>query len=134
MPGRSTSQGISCPRCRRGKLLVCAPLLGSGAAVSPGWHGPARAWIIAATESLAAEYAPHGLRVNAILPITDDSPAVPSFMRAASSPLRQQALAAIPLGRFASPTDIGAAAVFLCSDAATFLTGVILPIYGGHRL
>jgi 3-oxoacyl-[acyl-carrier protein] reductase len=72
--------------------------------------------------------------VNALLPVTDDSPAVPSFMRAAPSPARQQALAAVPLGRFATAGDIGTAAGFLCSDNAAFLTGVILPVDGGHRL
>lgn len=118
----------------RGTVLTCAPLPGSGAAAPHGWHGPARAWVIAATESLAAAAAPQGLRVNAILPVTDDSPAVPSFMRTATAPARQQALSAVPLGRFAAPADIGAAAVFLCSDAAAFLTGVILPVDGGHRL
>jgi 3-oxoacyl-[acyl-carrier protein] reductase len=100
----------------------------------PGWHGPARAWAMAATESLAAEYAPHGIRVNAIMPTTDDSTPVPSFMGGTSSTARQQALATIPLGRFAAPADIGAAAAFLCSDAAAFLTGVILPVDGGRRL
>jgi 3-oxoacyl-[acyl-carrier protein] reductase len=103
-------------------------------ASTPGWHGPARAWLTAATEAMAAELAPDGLRVNAILPVIDDSPSVPSFMGGTRSAARQQALATIPLGRFAAPDDIGQAAVFLCSDAAAFLTGVILPVDGGRRL
>ena len=118
----------------RGVILTHIPTAARLPRSRPGWHGPARAWAIAATESLAAEYAPHGIRVNALLPVTDDSPPVPAFMGGASATARQQALAAIPLGRTATPADIGAAAVFLCSDAAAFLTGVILPVDGGRRL
>ncbi len=55
-------------------------------------------------------------------------------MGGAKSVARTQALSAIPLGRFAAPDDIGQAAVYLCSDSAAFLTGVILPVDGGRRL
>lgn len=100
---------------------------------APGWHGPAKAWQTAATQAMAAELAPHGLRVNAIQPVLDDLPAVPSFMGGTKSPARQHALSTIPFGRFATPDDIGLAAVYLCSDAAAFITGAILPVNGGRR-
>jgi 3-oxoacyl-[acyl-carrier protein] reductase len=118
----------------RGVVLNCCSITGIYNKSHPGWLGPAKAWVMAATESMAAEYAPHGLRVNAMFPIIDDSPPVPSFMGGAKSATRQQALASVPLGRFAGHTDIGDAAVFLCSDTASFLTGVILPVDGGRRL
>jgi 3-oxoacyl-[acyl-carrier protein] reductase len=117
-----------------GAILNYIAISGIYSGSSPGWHGPAKAWLVAATEAMAAELAPGGLRVNAILPVIDDSPSVPTFMGGNKSAARQQALSAIPLGRFAAPDDIGQAAVFLCSDAAAFLTGVILPVDGGRRL
>jgi len=118
----------------QGVILNYIAISGVNGKSRPGWHGPAKAWSIAATEAMAAEFASSGLRVNAILPVIDDSPPVPSFMGGAKSAARTQALSNIPLGRFAAPEDIGQAAVYLCSDAASFLTGVILPVDGGRRL
>jgi 3-oxoacyl-[acyl-carrier protein] reductase len=118
----------------RGVILNYIAISGVNGKSRPGWYGPAKAWSIAATEAMAAEFAPSGLRVNAILPVIDDSPPVPSFMGGAKSTARTQALSSIPLGRFAAPEEIGEAAVYLCSDAAAFLTGVILPVDGGRRL
>ncbi len=112
--------------------------LAATAGVSPrpkvNWFGAAKGWVIAATEGMAVELAPHGIRVNALVPVTDDNPALPSFMGGAKSDLKARALAAIPLGRFATPDDLGQAAVFLCSDAAGLITGVSLNVDGGRRI
>jgi gluconate 5-dehydrogenase len=80
--------------------------------------------------ALATEVSPLGVRVNAIAPgwIETDM----SRRAMAHDPARKRRiLARTPLGRFGEPDDIGAAAVYLCSPAAKFVTGAVLPVDGG---
>jgi len=80
--------------------------------------------------ALATEFSPHGVRVNAIAPGWIDS----AMLRGAfaGDPARaQRVLSRTPLQRLGDPTDIGNAAVYLCSPAASFVTGVMLPVDGG---
>jgi len=82
------------------------------------------------TKSLALAYATEGIRVNAIAPGW--------IATALTAPLRADAqrsepiLARTALGRWGTPEDVVGAAVFLCSPAAAFITGVILPVDGGY--
>jgi NAD(P)-dependent dehydrogenase (short-subunit alcohol dehydrogenase family) len=82
------------------------------------------------TKSLALAYATEGIRVNAIAPGW--------IATALTTPLREDAqrsapiLARTALGRWGTPEDVVGAAVFLCSPAAAFITGVILPVDGGY--
>ncbi|ANN76505.1 SDR family NAD(P)-dependent oxidoreductase [Bordetella flabilis] len=82
----------------------------------------------ALTESLAAEWAPRGVRVNAIAPgffITD-------LNRGAMTEERQaRALARVPMGRFGDVDELSGAAVFLSSRAASYVTGITVPVDGG---
>jgi NAD(P)-dependent dehydrogenase (short-subunit alcohol dehydrogenase family) len=83
--------------------------------------------------ALATEVSSSGVRVNAIAPgwIETDM----SRRAMAGDPARKRRiLARTPLGRFGEPDDIGAAAVYLCSPAAKFLTGVVLPVDGGMSI
>ena len=80
--------------------------------------------------ALATEVSPFGVRVNAIAPgwIETDM----SRRAMAGDPARKRRiLARTPLGRFGEPDDIGAATVYLCSPAAKFVTGAVLPVDGG---
>jgi NAD(P)-dependent dehydrogenase (short-subunit alcohol dehydrogenase family) len=80
--------------------------------------------------ALATEVSPSGVRVNAIAPgwIETDM----SQRAMAGDPARKRRiLARTPLGRFGEPDDVGAAAVYLCSPAAKFVTGAMLPVDGG---
>jgi len=90
----------------------------------------AKSACVGLVRALAVEFSPGGVRVNAIAPGWIESP----MMRKAldDDPRRQQKiLDRTPLGRFGTAEDIGLAAVYLCSDAARFVTGVVLPIDGG---
>lgn len=83
--------------------------------------------------SLAVEVSGQGVRVNAIAPGWIES----DMMRRAvdSDPARKaKILGRTPMGRFGQPEDIGRAAVFLCSPAAQFITGVVLPVDGGAAI
>jgi 3-oxoacyl-[acyl-carrier protein] reductase len=112
--------------------------LAATSGVSPrpriNWFGASKAWVIAATQGMAVELAPHGIRVNALVPVCDDSPPLPSFMGGAKGDHKTKALAAIPMGRFATAEDVGQAALFLCSDASALITGIALDVDGGRRI
>ncbi len=95
--------------------------------------------VVGLTKSLALELAPAGIRVNSILPGWTHTERVDYLLhyRAgvnASSYEEERAriTGAIPLGRMAEPEEFGRVAAFLCSPAASYLTGVMLPVDGGH--
>ncbi|MEM9872430.1 MAG: SDR family oxidoreductase [Pseudomonadota bacterium] len=110
--------------------------IASTAGVSPrpnlNWYNASKGWMITATKAMAVELAPHGIRVNALNPVAGETPLLKSFMGTDTPELRAKFLATIPLGRFSTPQDMGAAATFLCSDAASMITGVALEIDGGR--
>ncbi|MEA2576622.1 MAG: hypothetical protein QOD78_210 [Chloroflexota bacterium] len=81
------------------------------------------------TRQWATEWAPHGIRVNAIMPTFVDTPQVATLLE---DPVFKAGIVnRIPLGRVGETSDIVGPAIFLCSDAASFVTGQILGIDGG---
>jgi NAD(P)-dependent dehydrogenase (short-subunit alcohol dehydrogenase family) len=79
--------------------------------------------------SWAAELAPRHIRVNVVAPGPTDT----DMMAAVSDEMRQMLIAPIPMGRMARAEEVAAAAVFLLSDAASFMTGAELCVDGGMR-
>jgi 2-deoxy-D-gluconate 3-dehydrogenase len=95
-------------------------------------YGAAKAAVVSLTLTLAAEWAAQGIRVNALLPgwVATD---LTEFLR--QDPVREQdLLKRIPLKRWADPAEIAAPAVFLASDAASYITGQVLIVDGGLTL
>lgn len=91
--------------------------------------------VIGLTRELAIEWARHGIRVNAIQPCQFLTPALQVFIDAAPDPeaVVEQFLKGIPLDRMGDPErDIVGPIVFLASDAAAMITGVVLPVDGGN--
>jgi NAD(P)-dependent dehydrogenase (short-subunit alcohol dehydrogenase family) len=85
--------------------------------------------VVGLTKNAAIEYAERGIRVNAVCPGF-----IRTNMTAASLADPERAarmVAAEPMGRIGDPEEVAAAVVWLCSDAASFLTGVALPVDGG---
>jgi NAD(P)-dependent dehydrogenase (short-subunit alcohol dehydrogenase family) len=80
----------------------------------------------------AEELGPKGIRVNSIAPGVIDSAQIDKI-RAVRADYDETSAKSIPLGRIGIPTDIGAAAVFLASDEAAFITGASLVVSGGRR-
>lgn len=106
-----------------GAIVNTASLAGLWANEGDAPYATAKHGVVGLTKTAAVEYADRGVRVNALCPgITD-------------TPLAEGALEALvdttPIGRAADPAEVGGMAVWLCSDEASFVTGVSLPIDGG---
>jgi NAD(P)-dependent dehydrogenase (short-subunit alcohol dehydrogenase family) len=116
----------------RGCVLNTASMLsffGSGAAPA---YSASKGGIAQLTKSLAIAWAPDGIRVNAIAPGWIETPLTEPL---SSDPVRRQAIIdRTPLARWGRPDDLAGAALFLCSPAAAFITGVILPVDGGYSV
>jgi peroxisomal 2,4-dienoyl-CoA reductase len=92
----------------------------------------AKAGVDALTRNLAVEWGRHGIRVNAIAPgpIGDTE----GMKRLVPEPIKEKLRHQIPLQRFGEIADIEKAAIFLCSDAASYINGAVLVVDGGHWL
>jgi len=92
----------------------------------------AKAGVDALTRNLAVEWGRHGIRVNAIAPgpIEDTE----GMTRLVPEPVRERLKKNVPLGRFGRIADIEKAALFICSEAGSFINGEVLVVDGGHWL
>ena len=116
----------------RGAILNVASTGGVSPRPNLTWYNASKGWMIPATRAMAVELAPFGVRVNAINPVAGDTPLLKTFMGEDTPEIRAKFLASIPLGRFSTPADMGAAAAFLCSDDAAMVTGVAMEVDGGR--
>jgi 3-oxoacyl-[acyl-carrier protein] reductase len=116
----------------RGAVVNIASTAGISPRPNLTWYNASKGWMITATQSMAVELAPKGVRVNAICPVAGETPLLQSFMGSDTPEIRAKFLSTIPIGRFSTPQDIAAATVFLASDAASMITGVALPVDGGR--
>jgi len=120
-------------RRARGSFLVMASnkgLVGQrGSPVYVATKGAA----VQLSRALALDWAPDGIRVNALCPGLVDTPMLESFVGALpkSASARRRVAREQPPGRLAQPAECAAAALFLSSSAASFITGVALPVDGG---
>ncbi|KAF7187642.1 4-formylbenzenesulfonate dehydrogenase TsaC1/TsaC2 [Pseudocercospora fuligena] len=99
------------------------------------WYAGSKGAVTAITKGLAAEFAKDGIRCNAICPVAADTGMMKSVLGGEDTPEgRAVIVKGIPMGRVATPEDVGNAAAFLASDEASFITGVDLPVDGGRAL
>ena len=91
-----------------------------------------KAGIVNMSEGFAKELAPHGIRVNAVLPGLTDT----KFASALTSNemILKSVLAHVPMNRVADPSEMAGAALYLASDAASYTTGTCLNVDGGYLL
>ncbi|HLW91349.1 MAG TPA: glucose 1-dehydrogenase [Roseiarcus sp.] len=96
------------------------------------WYNATKGAVHLMTKSMAVELAPDKIRVCALAPVAGDTPLLASFLGEDTPERRAAFKATVPLGRFSTPQDIANAALFLASDEANFLTGVVLEVDGGR--
>lgn len=109
---------------RWGRIVSVASTAGQTGVEGQANYAAAKAGVIGASKALAREVAKRGVTVNVLAPgfietdMTNDVP-------------REQMVAKIPAGRFGKPEEVAAAAAFLCSEGAAYITGAVLNINGG---
>lgn len=116
-----------------GSLVVMASKTGLVAQPDSPLYCATKGAAIQLARALALDWAPEGIRVNAVCPGIVQTPMLERFLDDLPDPeqARQQFAVAQPLGRLAQPAECAAAALFLASPAASFITGVALPVDGG---
>lgn len=113
--------------------------VGSTAGIRPRpgltWYNSSKGAVNLMTRSLAVELAPDKIRVCGIAPVMGATGLLEAFMGQPDTPEnRARFIATIPMGRLSEPADIANAALYLASDEAEFITGVILEVDGGRTV
>jgi NAD(P)-dependent dehydrogenase (short-subunit alcohol dehydrogenase family) len=111
----------------KGSIINIASTEGLRAAPTNPAYGAAKAGVINLTQSLAVEWAPHNIRVNTVAPGFIET----AFPYSLEIPELRDLFARVPLGRAAKTEEIGAAVVYLASDAANCVTGAMIVVDGG---
>ena len=110
--------------------------IGSTAGIRPrpglAWYNATKGAVNLLSKSMAVELAPDKIRVCALAPVAGETPLLPMFMGEDTPEKRALFKASVPLGRLSVPQDIANACLFLASDEAQFLTGVVLEVDGGR--
>lgn len=113
-----------------GAIVNCSSLGGLVGLPSRAAYHASKHGVIGLTRSAALEYAPRGIRINAVCPGTIDTPMVSDMLEkqkdAMAEIMKQQ-----PIGRLGRADEIAAAVLWLCSPGASFVVGVALPVDGG---
>jgi NAD(P)-dependent dehydrogenase (short-subunit alcohol dehydrogenase family) len=123
-------------RGRGGSIVNISSIAGSSALGRGNFvYSVAKGGINQFTRELAVEWSPHKIRVNAIQPAQIMTPAVKRMFedpRLDPKSLEERLLRGIPLGRLGQPEDVAKGVLFLASDAAAWISGIMLPIDGGN--
>jgi 2-deoxy-D-gluconate 3-dehydrogenase len=112
-----------------GKILIVSSVLGSQGGLRVPAYASSKHAVIGLTKALCNEWAPHGVNVNSIAPgytATDNTQALRDDLDRSKALLER-----IPAGRFADPSEIAGAAVFLVSEAANYCHGSVVTVDGG---
>jgi len=118
-------------QARYGRIVNISSVAGKMGGIAVGAHYAAsKAGLLGLTKSLARIYAPFGITANAIAPATIETDMTRGWSVETLERLRQ----ANPVGRLGQPQDVAAAAVFLASDEASFITGEVLDVNGGFLM
>src|SRR5712692_7711806 len=114
-----------------GAIVNCSSLGGLVGLPGRAAYHASKHGVLGLTRSAALEYAPRGIRINAICPGTIETPMVTDMIAKGELSV-PEAVANQPIGRLGRPDEIAAAVLWLCSPGASLVVGVALPVDGGY--
>ena len=116
-----------------GAIINCSSTFGVGGGYRVGVYSASKHGVVGLTKSAAMDYAKDDIRVNAVCPAWIRTPMLEPMLR--ERPDKGEGkVAEVPLGRLGAPEEVAQAVVWLCTDAASFITGDIMIIGGGTAL
>jgi NAD(P)-dependent dehydrogenase (short-subunit alcohol dehydrogenase family) len=130
--------GVKLLRQRGGGAIVTfGSTAGLAGSVTLGPYCASKGAVVLMSRSLALSLAPEGIRVNCVCPGAIETPMLEATFASAGDAAARAAREATfrarhPLGRFGKPNEVAEAVLFLASDAASFMTGVAMPVDGGR--
>jgi NAD(P)-dependent dehydrogenase (short-subunit alcohol dehydrogenase family) len=114
-----------------GAIVNCSSLGGLVGVPGRAAYHASKHGVLGLTRSAALEYAPRGIRINAVCPGTIETPMVAGMISSGELDA-DTAIANQPIGRLGQAEEIAAAVLWLCSPGASFVVGVALPVDGGY--
>ena len=122
---RRASQGMV--RARWGRIVTMSSVAAMSGSAGQVNYGATKAGLIGMTRSVARELASRNITANVVAP----GPIWSAMTEALGEARRDEMVKATPLGRFGTAEEVAAVVAFLCSDAAAYVTGAVIPVDGG---
>ncbi|BCO51002.1 MULTISPECIES: SDR family NAD(P)-dependent oxidoreductase [Mycobacterium] len=114
-----------------GRIVTISSAAGQRGASRQGHYSATKGGVIALTKTIALDYAAKGITANTVPPFVIDTPMLRAQQAAGTLPPSEYLVKAVPAGRLGTGDDVAALCAFLCSEAASYITGQVIGVNGG---